>query len=396
MKLLLTSIELEGEFIRLMKHYKSFKWTAAWAGIDSSVYKELSNQEAKIDQLIIGLHFYQTHPDFIERFLPNKRVKYIKQPSGTFHPKLYLFLNSDSDWEMIIGSANFTKQAFSVNTEASILLSSQENGSSKILKASLKLIEDCWKKSTVFGKGEFNDYKVMWAIQKPKLKSLSGKIDDKPATPFHQIQFMVLDWNHFIKKIKKEHNHTLKDRLEMLATARELFTDTEHFSDFTLEQRCFIAGIPHSYRNEKFDKWPCFGSMKGHGVYKNRIINNDLYISQALDEIPLFGEITEEHFNRYKERFKEVFKGNSIASFSRLLAMKRPDIFYCITSANKKAFCKGYSVTYSHINYETYWELILFKIINSEWWLHPKPKSNTESQISNTRAAFIDAFCYQA
>jgi HKD family nuclease len=129
MKLVTNSLELEKEFLRLLKQYKAFYWTAAWAGIGSPVYKELCNQEVKIKQLIIGIHFYQTHPDFIERFLKNKGVKFIKQPEGTFHPKLYLFYDSDSKWELIIGSANFTKQAFSRNTETSILFTSKDSDS---------------------------------------------------------------------------------------------------------------------------------------------------------------------------------------------------------------------------------------------------------------------------
>jgi hypothetical protein len=74
--------------------------------------------------------------------------------------------------------------------------------------------------------------------------------------------------------------------------------------------------------------------------------------------------------------------------------MKRPDMFYCITSANKAEFCEGFDVIYSHVRYDTYWELIVMKIINSEWWLHPNPSTSQESKISDARAAFIDAFCY--
>lgn len=394
MKLLFSTLETEHEFIRLLRHYSAFKWATAWAGIDSSVFAELCRQEAKINQLVVGIHFYQTHPDFIEKFLSNKKVKYIKQPEGTFHPKFYFFYNSDSDWELIIGSANFTKHAFSKNTEACILLTSNDPNSKVIFRQSMLLIESCWRNAKTFDRTELDNYRIMWEIQKPKIKSLSGKLNNSFVVPFHQIPFMVMRWSQFIDKIRSKHNHTLKNRLNMLRLARNLFVSKPHFSDFTLEERSFIAGIPFDYGTPGFLDWGCFGSMKGAGTYKKQINQNNKEISTALDEIPLFGEVTEEHFNKYKDVFSKVFQGNSIASFSRLLTMKRPDIFYCITSANKKNFCEGFKITYSHVTYDTYWELIVLKIINSEWWLHPNPRSLKESQICEARAAFLDAFCY--
>jgi hypothetical protein len=247
-----------------------------------------------------------------------------------------------------------------------------------------------------FDKPELDNYRIMWAIQRPKIKSLSGKFGNNSTKPFHQIPFMVMRWNQFVGKIKKEHNHTLKKRLDMLGRARRLFIDKNHFKDFTFEERSFIAGIP--YKNGyslEYEDWGCFGSMMGAGTFKNKIRTNNKLVSEALDEIPLYGEVTEEHYNKYKDIFAEVFPGNGIATLSRLLAMKRPDIFYCITKANKKAFCNGYDVTFSHITYDSYWDLIVTKVINSEWWQHPKPTSSQEAKISEARAAFVDAFCYQ-
>lgn len=395
MKLLSSSSELEKQFIRLLRQYKAFYWASAWAGVDSHVYEELCRNEPKISQMVIGIHFYQTHPDFIERFLKNKKVKFIKQPQGTFHPKLYLFYNTISKWELIIGSANFTKQAFSKNTEASILISSEDTDSISILKQSKELIETCWTNSNYFDEQELKNYRIMWAIQRPKINSLSGSFGKEELKPFHQIPFMVLNWNQFIEKIKREHNNTLKNRLTMISVAKDLFTNKKHFLDFTEEERSFIAGIPFNYKELYFENWGCFGSMKGAGVFKNKIKKNNKYISKALDEIPLYGEVTEEHFKKYKEYFSFVFTGNSIATFSRLLAMKRPDIFYCITEANKRSFCKGFDVTYSHINYDSYWDLVVMKILNSDWWLFPKPATVQESKISESRAAFLDAFCYK-
>jgi hypothetical protein len=395
MKIISSAFDLEKEFMRLLRQYNVFYWATAWAGVDSLVYRELCSQEAKIKQVVVGIHFYQTDPDFIKRFLNNKNVKFVKQPEGTFHPKLYLFYDNDSKWEMLVGSANFTKSAFSRNTEATFLIDSKNDNENALLKQSFAFFEKCWKEGDYFDIGELEKYIIVWNIQKRKITSLSGKFGNRSAKPLHELPFITLSWKQFVEKIKAGHDNTLKNRLRALEIARTLFECEEHFSNLAEGERGFIAGIYNDYDIPGAENWGCFGSMVGAGMFKNKIKTNNYNISKALDEIPLYGEVTEDHFNKYKDFFSKVFPGNSIATFSRLLTMKRPDIFYCITSANKKNFCAGYDIIYSRITYDTYWNEIVLKIINSNWWLNPSPNTFQESKISNSRAAFLDAFCYE-
>jgi len=142
MKLIINSTQLENEFYRLIKQYKCFYWATAWAGVGSKHFNALMANKEKIKKIIVGIHFYQTHPDFIEAFLDNKNLQFVIQPQGTFHPKLYLFYNTDNDWEIIIGSSNFTKEAFNKNTEANTLVNSTDRNSVDFLKMAFKLIND--------------------------------------------------------------------------------------------------------------------------------------------------------------------------------------------------------------------------------------------------------------
>jgi hypothetical protein len=396
MKLIYSASELEKEFIRLLKRYKAFYWTTAWAGVNSPVYKELCNQEAKISKLVVGIHFYQTHPDFIEGFLKEKKVKFIKQPEGTFHPKLYLFYNSDSDWEIIMGSANFTREAFSRNTEASILLSSQESNCSGVLIDSLKLINKSWEAATYFTKSELEKYRIIWKNHRAKIKSLSGRYGSRSGTgkPVHDVPLMVMTWNKFLKRIREEKSHGLENRLRVLEIAKNLFQNVEHFHQLDEHERKFIAGIHNNLDTPGSEYWGYFGSMIGAGKFKNRIKNNNINISKALDEIPLNGQITKNHYDNYIKYFSKALQGDYIATSTRLLAMKRPDIFYCLTSKNQKRFCEEFNIIYSEIDYEGYWEHIVLRIYDSEWWQHPNPKSLKEIKISEARAAFLDALFY--
>src|SRR4051794_26315302 len=92
-----------------------------------------------------------------------------------------------------------------------------------------------------------------------------------------------------------------------------------------------IAGID---RNDDFD-WLWFGSMKGAGYYKQAINQNNRQLSGALDEIPLEGEVTRNHFERYLSLFRGAFERWGIATATRLLAIKRPGYFVCLDSKNR-------------------------------------------------------------
>lgn len=69
MKLIINSADLEKEFLRLSKDYKKYYWATAWAGISSSVFSYLITKTERIEKIIVGIHFYQTHPDFAKAIL---------------------------------------------------------------------------------------------------------------------------------------------------------------------------------------------------------------------------------------------------------------------------------------------------------------------------------------
>ena len=97
MKLITDSKILEKQFLRLLDKYSEYYWLTAWASSKSASFDKLVKNKQKIKKIIVGIHFYQTHPDFIDTFLGSENVKYIKQPEGTFHPKIFLFYNNESD-----------------------------------------------------------------------------------------------------------------------------------------------------------------------------------------------------------------------------------------------------------------------------------------------------------
>lgn len=398
MKLLTNPRQFEKTFLNLLNKYQEYYWLTAWASAKSLAFKKLKSNKSKIGKIIVGIHFYQTDPNFIDCFKKHSKVKFIKQPSGVFHPKLYIFYNNDNDWKIIIGSANFTNAVFNFNTEISILIESSDINSLKILEDSFKMVGNHFSEATYFSDDELENYKITFKNLKRKRQSLSGSYgneNNKKIKPIYNIKIVNMNWDKFLEEVNNKGIHSLDSRIGVLETSRKLFESVNSFKDLEDEERRFIAGIPNKLIVENHIDWAFFGSMKGSGNFQNRIINNDINISNALDEIPLNGQITENHYTNFIKNFSITFPGNFIGTASRLLAMKRPDVFLCLSSKNKDKLCEAFQIK-KNINYNEYWKLIISRIYDCNWWQNPNPNINIKNEISimNGRAAFLDSIFY--
>jgi hypothetical protein len=403
MKLITDQTNLEKEFLRLTKKYQSFYWATAWAGINSKPFEDLKTKEHKIKKVVVGIHFYQTHPDFIQRFLKNKNVHYILQPEGTFHPKIYLFTNSESDWELLVGSGNFTNGAFITNREATVLLSCKDDTSKEIYGQAKRFIEQAWIEGKTFTDKELEKYRTTWKNQRPKINSLSGRYGSakRKSKPIHEVAIINKTWTEFIAQVVNEVDHGVERRLRVIQIAHNLFTSVQHFDQLQDEERKFIAGIPNKLNIEGAVDWGYFGSMKGAGIFKNKILTNAPNISKALDQIPLAGQITRKHYESFIRYYHQIFldtrleTANNLATASRLLAMKRPDIFVCYDVENKANLSKDFGIVQTDMNYDRYWDDIIERIYDSEWWRNPEPINETQRKVSEARAAFLDSLYYE-
>lgn len=407
MNLLIDSTSLNHEFKRLINKYKNFSGAVAWASINSSVYDYLIINKSKIEKFVVGLHFYQTHPEFIKEFISDKRVHFIEKTSGIFHPKIYLFYDDEKVWELLVGSSNFTKAAFTTNTEVNVLISSKDFNASTIFEKAYKVIETSWKEGVIFRKNELNNYIKIWQTQQIKINSLSGKYGSQrkknvKETPIFDVPILTMNWKQFISRIKSNEvfDDRIINRLTALRIAREIFESKSNFKKMTPDERKYIAGIPNNLNDDASWLWGTFGSMQGAGIFKNKIIQNDDNISTALDKIPLKGNITKTNYDEYIKYFQLAFKGtrlesaNNIATATRLLTLKRPDTFICFASKNRKKMCLDFGINQSKINFESYWQEIIMRIYDSYWWNNTKPTNKQEQEISLGKVAFLDSLYY--
>ena len=98
----------------------------------------------------------------------------------------------------------------------------------------------------------------------------------------------------------------------------------------------------------------------------------------------------------YIEKFQQAFPngGHGIGTATRLLSMKRPDVFVCFDSANRTKLCKAFQIS-QNIDYERYWDSVIERIQASTWWNVKRPSQQEEAAVWDARTAMLDSLFYE-
>lgn len=393
--------DLSKLFIDCCNKFEQISFVTAWAGTTNAVIDALYENRSKIVHSSVGLQFYQTAPEFIDRFWDVKEVQYCKNNStDIFHPKTYLFFNKDgSKWAVFIGSSNLTNGGFARNKECNVLLTS-ETDYEDIFISVRDLIEDYWAYSSLLTQEEFEEYEENANDKKPYLNQLK-----KPVCP----EINDLDWNGYIKRLVENQDEGIiestknKIRISILDTVQGLFMKYKSLKFFPDEYAEATVGLKRNYMG--IQDWCFFGSMTANGSFKSNFHKKYLNgLSDALDKIPQKGLVRESQFKQFVLAVRKTTKyKDPITLCTRLLAMKRPDIFVCAagrTSKNGKdstmsKLCSLLKLERKTLSIDNYWSLIIQNIQKSEWYQTDADSiAKEEKKIYSYRAAMLDAIYY--
>ena len=161
MELVTDTKKLSKTFINLTKQYRYISFATAWASTRHDAFRLLLEYQEKIQHSTIGLHFYQTDPEVLAQLQHNKNVRFISQMDGVFHPKLYLFWNTPTDWALLSGSANFTNGAFNGKNQETMLLTKGES-TDFFQEISRFLKNDCFDNAVEIGDEQIEHYRTLY------------------------------------------------------------------------------------------------------------------------------------------------------------------------------------------------------------------------------------------
>jgi hypothetical protein len=225
----------------------------------------------------------------------------------------------------------------------------------------------------------------------------------RPSTrePVERPWILDLTWEDFCEKVQNDEWESFEPRLELLSGIRDLFKAKRSLVQMDKLERKAVAG---TYRpNEKalhdVNDWGWFGSMRGSGRFMALVNEPSADLSRALDHIPHAGDVTESQFVAFAKAFRGAFKGEgrkgALATGTRLLAMKRPDQFVPVNSANRRKLSKAFGLPFSTLTLDNYWQRIVVPLRLCSFWQHRRPASGDQAAIWDGRAAFLDSLCYE-
>ncbi|MEI8617457.1 hypothetical protein P4S63_09640 [Pseudoalteromonas sp. B193] len=119
----------------------------------------------------------------------------------------------------------------------------------------------------------------------------------------------------------------------------------------------------------------------------------------ALVNIPLEGDITQYEYLQFVAAYSKIFTDNNekptLAPATRLLAMRRPDIFTPITNNRLDALCGALGVSkLKNSDFERYWQDIVKGIQAMSWYKMAKPSNELEEQLVAIKALIPCFFHY--
>ena len=386
------------ELSRLMKSFDEYYWAVAW-GTVNKLSSDLVSNKKKIKQLTFGTHFYQSDPKLLEEFKDMDSAKVMpNDAAGTFHPKVYLFIQGTYA-AAIVGSANFTVGAMNKNNEAGILIEGN-SGDNTILEIKA-FVNQAWTAGKKIDQDFLDNYRLHYRVTAVHRRALEKQRKTvRPKQDAKHKGLLMWSWEQYAEQVKNDRFDAYDGRIKLLREARGLFNRVSSFSGLEVNECRAIAGLLNDgdtlYKGG-VNNWGWFGSMKGMGDFQNLINTKNDYISQALEKIPLGGDITKEQFDEYIALFIRAFEGKSrvggVPTASRLLAIKRPDVFVCVDGQNKTGLSKDLGFAPSTLDFEKYWDEIILPITESNWWQTQRP-SGPDGWLWDGRAAMLDSIYY--
>ncbi|WP_345973580.1 phospholipase D family protein [Sulfurimonas diazotrophicus] len=385
--------KIDKKMTSLIKKYQEIYIATAWATLGSDSSQALLNYSKKISMMIVGVSGYNTSPEFIETFLNVNSVKYMFSTKGViFHPKIYLFMNSKSDWECLIGSANFTRGGLANNIEMMVHLNSQDADTKTFIDNILDEINKYFSLAYRMTHEKYQIYLKDYNAQENNRNNVD-KSNENAQQLMTETPINLLSWKNFFDKAKHALDDSLEERLKLLEHVQEYFKKYSSLSEMPDDIVRQIAGTINYGEHDV--NWMYFGHMVSP-YFKKQIIESADEFSKALDAIPLEGEVSKEMYMKFVNFVQSnVPYGFGVKSLSRLLAMKRPDIFYCVTKNNTYPVYRDFNMDeLKQHDYERYWDEVIVNIHDTPWYKSLEPSSDEERKVWKVRAAMLDIITY--
>ena len=162
-----------------------------------------------------------------------------------------------------------------------------------------------------------------------------------------------------------------------------LFRGHGSFASLPNRDRKTIAGFgPHTTGH--------FGCMRGAGKFMSIVNTQPTLIGSSLDGIPLTGAVSSKQARTFLQSVMGL-GGVGLACASRLLGMKRADLFLPVNRGNYGGIAHVFG--WQPWNVDDYLSLH-DRIWGLPWFASPAPRDVNQKRVWHTRVAMLDAVLY--
>lgn len=351
----------------------------------------------RLDRALIGIHFAQTEPWVLRTLgaVPG-RLRVVEDTRGVFHPKMTLGLRG-SEARAILGSSNFTVGGFGGNTELNVLLSGSTDEDP--LRAIVETFDAEW--SSARAREVDEDWLARYErahARRPKPKGLPPAPKSKTPPEVASAHDLLLDWGEYYHLIASRERHTLANGIQIHVFDHE---DLSYLQEIEACRQAFeawpvFAEMPESARQRVTGWGPdtsgYFGRNGGAGNFKKLVRTTPEKLGRHLDRMPLTGQVQGSLAADVLNGLVDIH-GVGLGVASRMLAVKRPDMFVTLNGANRRGvraiFGRAPSAVKTYVDWhEQIWAF--------PWAQAPRPRAGRdERRVWRARVALMDTLIYQ-
>lgn len=368
--------------------YFAYAWISS-AGGTAEHWKALDL--TKVRKAVVGLDFNRTEPralEILHREAP-AALRIVSDTSGVFHPKIIVGVRGKVA-RAIVGSSNFTKGGFGSNSEMNLALEGPSDAAP--LCDLLSFVNAQWSglRATEFTDEWLSEYKIVYRARlRPEHVSPPGVV----RAPGKWVD-LNMSWSKYFSLVAAQDGRLLQSGLrvnvfdadgnsylEEMEFCQDVFVRNARFEDIGVVERKHVAGFGTSTG--------FFGTTVPAGYFKEMVIKAPEELA-ALDLLPLEGAVSFSQALSITEALMAV-PNIGLGTATRLLSVKRPDVFLPVNNANrariKALYGKAPSTARSYVEMlESIWAM--------PWWKAAEPKDPVEARVWRGRVALLDAVVY--
>jgi len=184
---------------------------------------------------------------------------------------------------------------------------------------------------------------------------------------------------------------------KLLHITTELFNGETDLTKSTVAERFLIGGIDdiQTHKTYAFNK-QLLGGLDGYASFKKILKSDPQGFADLMKVLPSVGPVDAWHYLQFIDNYKSWFLNNGykqcrLYPATRLLSMKRPDIFVPLTEETMTVLCTSLSIKpLKNQDFMGYWDKIVQTIHKMKWFIQAPTEITSELTLDRVRVALLE------